>query len=39
LELTDRETGATVQLEANRIPTIHSGDVLRAFREESRKAT
>jgi hypothetical protein len=34
LELTDHETGATVQLEGNRIPTLHTGDVLSALRDE-----
>jgi hypothetical protein len=33
LELTDPETGATVQLEGNRIPTLHTGDVLSALRD------
>lgn len=31
LELTDRDTGASVQLEGNRIPTLHTGDVLRVL--------
>ena len=31
LELIDRETGATVQLEGNRVPTLHTGDVFKAL--------
>ena len=34
LELTDRETGATVELEGSRIPTVHTGDVLSALHDE-----
>ncbi len=31
LELVDRETGASVQLEGNRVPTLHTGDVIKAL--------
>jgi hypothetical protein len=31
LELIDRDTGASVQLEGNRIPTLHTGAVLQAL--------
>lgn len=34
LELIDRDTGASVQLEGNRIPTLHTGDVLKALRDQ-----
>jgi hypothetical protein len=34
LELVDRDTGASVQLEGNRVPTLHTGDVLKALRDE-----
>jgi hypothetical protein len=33
LELIDRDTGARVRLEGNRVPTLHTGDVLKALRE------
>jgi hypothetical protein len=32
LELVDDETGAGVQLEGSRIPTLHTGDVFKALR-------
>lgn len=32
LELVDRETGASVQLEGNRVPTVHTGDVFKALK-------
>lgn len=32
LELVDRETGATVDLEGNRVPTLHTGDVFKVLR-------
>ena len=31
LELVDDATGATVELEGSRIPTLHTGDVLKAL--------
>ncbi len=31
LELVDDETGASVQLEGSRVPTLHTGDVIRAL--------
>jgi hypothetical protein len=34
LELIDRDTGASVQLEGNRIPTLHTGEVLKVLRED-----
>jgi hypothetical protein len=33
LELVDRDTGASVQLEGNRIPTLHTGDVIKALHD------
>jgi hypothetical protein len=33
LELLDDETGSSVQLEGNRIPTLHTGDVFKALRD------
>jgi hypothetical protein len=32
LELIDRDTGAAVQLEGNRVPTLHTGEVLKVLR-------
>jgi hypothetical protein len=34
LELIDRETGANVQLEGNRVPTVHTGEVLQVLRDQ-----
>jgi hypothetical protein len=31
LELVDRDTGASVQLEGNRVPTVHTGAVFKAL--------
>jgi len=33
LELIDRETGARIELEGNRIPTLHTGPVLDALKD------
>lgn len=33
LELVDDATGASVQLEGSRVPTLHTGDVFKALRE------
>ncbi len=33
LELVDRASGASVQLEGNRIPTLHTGDVIKALHD------
>ncbi len=32
LELVDNDTGASVQLEGSRVPTLHTGDVFKALR-------
>ena len=33
LELIDGESGASVQLEGNRVPTLHTGDVFKVLRD------
>ncbi len=33
LELVDRASGASVQLEGNRVPTLHTGDVIKALHD------
>jgi hypothetical protein len=33
LELIDRESGSSVELEGNRIPTVHTGEVLKVLRD------
>jgi hypothetical protein len=33
LELIDRASGASVQLEGNRVPTLHTGEVMKALHD------